>query len=82
MTTEDGIDMKPLTGARHTGIKNIGNSCYMGSVVQVLVALNAFSAKYVCILTDSRTSSTLTDTIYKVIWSLRSSIHLNARWNR
>ena len=46
MTTEDGKELKPLFGQGLTGLKNLGNSCYMASVLQCLFALPAFQHRY------------------------------------
>ncbi|KAI8615238.1 hypothetical protein BC830DRAFT_1187292 [Chytriomyces sp. MP71] len=46
MTTEDGKELAPLFGPGHTGLKNLGNTCYMASVVQVLFALPSFQDRY------------------------------------
>lgn len=40
--TEAGVDLTPVYGPGHTGIVNIGNSCYISSVVQCLFALSPF----------------------------------------
>ncbi|KAH0131202.1 ubiquitin thiolesterase, partial [Aureobasidium melanogenum] len=34
MTNEDGKELKPMCGPGLTGLKNLGNSCYLASVVQ------------------------------------------------
>ena len=46
MTTEDGRELKPLFGNGFTGLKNIGNSCYLASSVQCLFALPEFQRRY------------------------------------
>lgn len=46
MTTDDGKEMKPLFGKGLTGMKNIGNSCYLASTVQCLFALPQFQKRY------------------------------------
>ncbi|KAI5860799.1 ubiquitinyl hydrolase [Durotheca rogersii] len=46
MTTEDGKELKPLFGPSLTGLKNLGNSCYLASILQCLFDLPAFQARY------------------------------------
>lgn len=46
MTTEDGKELKPLFGPGLTGFKNLGNSCYLNSILQCLYDLPAFQARY------------------------------------
>lgn len=46
MTTEDGKELKPLFGPDLTGLKNLGNSCYLNSIVQCLFALPNFQERY------------------------------------
>lgn len=46
MTTEDGKEMKPLFGEGFTGLKNLGNSCYMASILQCLFSLPDFQQRY------------------------------------
>lgn len=46
MATEDGKELKPLFGQGFTGLKNLGNSCYMASTLQCLFALPAFQERY------------------------------------
>lgn len=46
MVTEDGKELKPLFGAGFTGLKNIGNTCYMASTVQCLFDLPEFQQRY------------------------------------
>lgn len=47
MTTEDGKELKPLMGKGLTGLKNLGNSCYLASILQCLFALPAFQERLV-----------------------------------
>jgi ubiquitin carboxyl-terminal hydrolase 5/13 len=46
MTTEDGKELKPIYGPGLTGLKNLGNSCYMASVVQCLFDMPSFRDRY------------------------------------
>lgn len=46
MTTEDGKELKPLFGPGLTGLKNLGNSCYLASIVQCLFDLESFRTRY------------------------------------
>ena len=46
MTTEDGKELQPLFGPGLTGLKNLGNSCYLASILQCLFDLPAFQARY------------------------------------
>jgi len=36
--TEDGADIEPLTGPGFVGLANLGNSCYLASVMQCLLS--------------------------------------------
>ena len=46
MTTEDGQEMKPIFGQGFTGLKNLGNSCYLASILQCLFSLPEFQQRY------------------------------------
>ncbi|KAL8725539.1 MAG: hypothetical protein Q9166_007293 [cf. Caloplaca sp. 2 TL-2023] len=46
MTTEDGKELKPIFGEGFTGLKNLGNSCYLASMLQCLFSTQAFSTRY------------------------------------
>ena len=46
MVTEDGKELQPLFGPELTGLKNLGNSCYLASSLQCLFALPEFKARY------------------------------------
>ncbi|XP_054637170.1 ubiquitin carboxyl-terminal hydrolase 5 isoform X2 [Dunckerocampus dactyliophorus] len=45
---ESGTTLRPLFGPGLTGMKNLGNSCYLNSVMQVLFTIPDFQSKYVC----------------------------------
>ncbi|KOS20035.1 Ubiquitin carboxyl-terminal hydrolase 14 [Escovopsis weberi] len=44
--TEDGKEAKHLFGPNLTGLKNLGNSCYLASIVQCLFDLAPFEKRY------------------------------------
>ncbi|XP_028984775.1 ubiquitin carboxyl-terminal hydrolase 5 isoform X1 [Betta splendens] len=44
---ESGTTLRPLFGPGLTGMKNLGNSCYLNSVMQVLFTIPDFQNKYV-----------------------------------
>uniref|UniRef100_A0A667Z6G3 Ubiquitin carboxyl-terminal hydrolase n=1 Tax=Myripristis murdjan TaxID=586833 RepID=A0A667Z6G3_9TELE len=44
---ESGTTLRPLSGPGLTGMKNLGNSCYLNSVMQVLFTVPDFQNKYV-----------------------------------
>lgn len=46
MTTEDGKELTPLFGPGLTGLKNLGNSCYLASIIQCLFDLPTFQQRY------------------------------------
>ncbi|EWC46476.1 hypothetical protein DRE_04199 [Drechslerella stenobrocha 248] len=46
MTGEDGKELKPLFGPGLTGLKNLGNSCYLASILQCLFSLDGFRSRY------------------------------------
>ncbi|CEP16653.1 hypothetical protein [Parasitella parasitica] len=46
MTTEDGKQLEPKFGAGYTGLKNLGNSCYMASVLQSVFHMEQFQLRY------------------------------------
>lgn len=46
MTTEDGREAQTVFGKGLTGLKNLGNSCYLSSTFQCLLSLPAFQLRY------------------------------------
>lgn len=46
MTTGDGKELKPLFGSGFTGLKNLGNSCYLASILQSLFSMPEFAGRY------------------------------------
>lgn len=44
---ESGTTLRPLFGSGLTGMKNLGNSCYLNSVMQVLFTVPDFQSKSV-----------------------------------
>ncbi|KAK3291447.1 uncharacterized protein B0H64DRAFT_246030 [Chaetomium fimeti] len=46
MTTDDGKELTPLFGPGLTGLKNLGNSCYLASILQCLFDLPSFQRRY------------------------------------
>lgn len=45
-TSQDGQELEPLLGPGVTGLKNLGNTCYLNSVLQCLYDLPAFQKRY------------------------------------
>jgi ubiquitin carboxyl-terminal hydrolase 5/13 len=43
---ENDKELQPLCGPGYTGLANLGNTCYMASVVQVLLSLPEFKQRY------------------------------------
>lgn len=44
--TEAGKKLKPLCGPGLTGLTNLGNSCYLNSIVQVLFTVPNFQERF------------------------------------
>lgn len=46
MTTEDGHELTPVFGPGFTGLANLGNSCYLSSVMQCIFSTPGFQERY------------------------------------
>ncbi|KAJ2833280.1 ubiquitin C-terminal hydrolase Ubp14 [Coemansia furcata] len=46
MTTADGAKLEPVAGPGLTGLKNLGNSCYMASIMQCVFGIDRFRDRY------------------------------------
>lgn len=46
MTTEDGRELVPVYGPGFTGLANLGNSCYLSSVMQCVFSTQGFQNRY------------------------------------
>ncbi|KAI9207417.1 uncharacterized protein BJ171DRAFT_492677 [Polychytrium aggregatum] len=46
MATEDGKQFEPAFGPGSTGLLNLGNTCYMASVLQTIFSLKPFQERY------------------------------------
>ena len=46
MTTEDGRELVPVYGPGFTGLANLGNSCYLSSVMQCVFSTQGFQSRY------------------------------------
>ncbi|KAK4898442.1 ubiquitin C-terminal hydrolase Ubp14 [Elasticomyces elasticus] len=46
MTDEKGVELRPVNGRGLTGLRNLGNSCYLNSVLQAVFAFPEFADRY------------------------------------
>ncbi|KAJ2180777.1 ubiquitin C-terminal hydrolase Ubp14, partial [Coemansia sp. RSA 532] len=46
MTTADGTQLQPVAGPGLTGLRNLGNSCYLASVMQCVFGIDRFRDRY------------------------------------
>ncbi|XP_023298160.2 ubiquitin carboxyl-terminal hydrolase 5 [Lucilia cuprina] len=47
LLTESESELQPMSGPGYTGMRNLGNSCYINSVMQVLFTLPDFISRFV-----------------------------------
>lgn len=47
LLTESSSQLQPIHGAGYTGMKNLGNSCYLNSVMQVIFTIPDFVERFV-----------------------------------
>lgn len=45
--TESNSKLEPISGPGYTGMRNLGNSCYLNSVMQVIFTIPDFIKRYV-----------------------------------
>ncbi|EEF36623.1 Ubiquitin carboxyl-terminal hydrolase, putative [Ricinus communis] len=43
---ESGQELEPIFGPGYTGLRNLGNSCYMAATMQVVFSTRSFSSRY------------------------------------
>ncbi|KAJ5214790.1 hypothetical protein N7468_010469 [Penicillium chermesinum] len=46
MTTDDGRELTPVFGPGLTGLINLGNSCYLSSIMQCIFSITGFQDRY------------------------------------
>ncbi|KAJ5605885.1 hypothetical protein N7510_008666 [Penicillium lagena] len=46
MTTDDGRELSPVFGPGFTGLSNLGNSCYLSSIMQCVLSVPGFQERY------------------------------------
>ena len=46
MVNEEGKELQPLFGKGFTGLKNLGNSCYLASILQCVFSIPTFQNRY------------------------------------
>ncbi|KAL1852916.1 ubiquitin C-terminal hydrolase Ubp14 [Paecilomyces lecythidis] len=81
MTTEDGQELEPIFGPGFTGLKNLGNSCYLSSIVQCLLSLPEFQGRYYHPQTDPPDCSFPAEDIETQMRKLADGI-LSGRYSR
>ncbi|PVU90003.1 hypothetical protein BB559_004825 [Furculomyces boomerangus] len=88
MVTEDGKMLEPVSGSGLTGLRNLGNSCYLSAAVQCVYDLPSFKSRYEKGTTDHYLECThdlppkcLTCQLYKLGDGLWSGRYQNAPEN-
>jgi ubiquitin carboxyl-terminal hydrolase 5/13 len=56
LTSQSGEALQPLCGPGLTGLANLGNSCYISSILQTIFSLSAFQDRYFSPLVSSSSS--------------------------
>ncbi|PGH17008.1 hypothetical protein AJ79_01392 [Helicocarpus griseus UAMH5409] len=75
MTGQDGHESKPLFGSGLTGLKNLGNSCYISSVVQCLLSLPDFKERYTQSMTEPPLVSSPAEDLETQLRKLSDGLH-------
>ena len=47
---ESGSKLTPMFGPGYTGMRNLGNSCYMNSVMQVMFTIPDFNIRFAYVI--------------------------------
>ncbi|EEH16300.2 hypothetical protein PABG_06387 [Paracoccidioides brasiliensis Pb03] len=75
MTGRDGHESKPLFGKGLTGLKNLGNSCYISSAVQCLFSLPEFKERYFQSMTEPPPAAAPAEDLETQLRKLSDGIH-------
>lgn len=80
---ESGMKLKAVFGSGYTGIKNLGNTCYLGTVMQVLFSIPDFQRMWVHV-DKTLLPISFTLIIYHSIWrhvnSILVTLSINTNW--
>ncbi|KKZ61819.1 ubiquitin thiolesterase [[Emmonsia] crescens] len=75
MTGQDGHESKPLFGKGLTGLKNLGNSCYISSALQCLFSLPEFKTRYTQSMGEPPSVSSPAEDLETQLRKLSDGIH-------